>query len=128
MRPPTYDRRVDLRSYYDAHWTAVSEGEVDYSRLRLVVDNLQPGERVLDSGSGPGFLAELLAKKGVDVVATDVSAVGTRRTSERGIPAQQVDLDTEPLPFPDGAFDAVVANSNLEHLFYLSRHVRECAR
>jgi len=119
---------VDLRDYYDRHWSAIGEDEVDYSRLQLVVDALEPGERVLDSGCGPGFLAALLARHGVDVVGTDVSAVGPELTRARGIDAQQVDLDTDPLPFPDGAFDAVVANSNLEHLFFLRRHVRECAR
>jgi methionine biosynthesis protein MetW len=110
------------------HWTHVPEGGVDYSRLQMVVDALEPGERVLDSGCGPGFLAELLARHGVDVVGTDVSAVGPQRTRARGIEARQVDLDTEPLPFSDGEFDAVVANSNLEHLFYMRRHVRECLR
>ena len=54
--------------------------------------------------------------------------VGPERTRGRGIDAQQVDLDTDSLPFADGAFDAVVANSNLEHLFYMRRHVSECAR
>lgn len=119
---------VDLRDYYDNHWSHVKEGEVDYSRLRYVVEALEPGERVLDSGCGPGFLAALLADHGVDVVGTDVSSVGPARTRARGIEAQQVDLDTESLPFPDGEFDAVIANSNLEHLFYMRRHIRECAR
>lgn len=119
---------MDLRTYYDAHWTHVPEGEVDYSRLQMVVDAIGPGERVLDSGCGPGFLAELLARHGAEVVATDVSAVGPERARLRGIDARQVDLDTDPLPFPDGAFDTVVCNSNLEHLFYLRRHVAECAR
>ena len=50
-------------------------------------------------------------------------AVGPERTRARGIDAQQVDLDTDPLPFADGTFDAVIANSNLEHLFYMRRHV-----
>jgi methionine biosynthesis protein MetW len=119
---------MDLRDYYDQHWTHVPEGGVDYSRLQYVVDALEPGERVLDSGCGPGFLAALLAQHGVNVVGTDVSRVGPERTRARGIEAQQVDLDTDPLPFPDGEFDAVVANSNLEHLFYIHRHIAECTR
>jgi methionine biosynthesis protein MetW len=119
---------VDLRDYYDTHWTNVREGEVDYSRLQFVLDGLEGGERVLDSGCGPGFLAALLADNGFEVVGTDVSRVGPERTRARGIEASQVDLDTDPLPFEDGSFDAVVANSNLEHLFYLRRHVAECAR
>jgi methionine biosynthesis protein MetW len=119
---------VDLRDYYDAHWSHVPEGEVDRTRLQLVLDWLEPGERVLDSGCGPGFLAEMIARSGADVVGTDVSAVGPERTRARGVEASQVDLDTDALPFPDDSFDVVVANSNLEHLFFLSRHVRELAR
>jgi len=119
---------MELRDYYDQHWTHTPEGDVDYSRLRLVLDDLPPGSRVLDSGCGPGFLAELLDQHGIVVVGTDVSAVGPARTRARGIEAQQVDLDTDRLPFADGEFDAVIANSNLEHLFYMHRHVAECVR
>lgn len=119
---------MDLRDYYDDHWSHVAEGEVDYSRLQLVVDQIEPGQRVLDSGCGPGFLAALLRDRGAELSATDVSRVGAERTSARGIEARQVDLDTERLPFDDGTFDVVVANSNLEHLFYMRRHVAECAR
>lgn len=106
----------------------MAEGQVDYSRLKMVLAAIEPGDRVLDSGCGPGFLAELLSQHGVDVVGTEVSAVGTARTRARGIDAQQVDLDTDSLPFADGEFDVVVANSNLEHLFYMRRHVAECVR
>jgi methionine biosynthesis protein MetW len=119
---------LDLKDYYDNHWSHVPEGGVDYSRLQYVVDALKPGERVLDSGCGPGFLAQLLAENGIDVTGVDVSRVGPERTRARGIDARQVDLDTEPLPFADGEFDAVIANSNLEHLFFLRRHIQECAR
>ena len=119
---------MDLRDYYDRHWAAIREGDVDYSRLQFVIDALAPGERVLDSGCGPGFLARLLADNGIDVVGVDVSAVGPEKTRERGIEAGQVDLDTDPLPFQDGEFDAVIANSNLEHLFHMRRHVKELAR
>ena len=31
-------------------------------------------------------------------------------------------------PFEDGTFDTVIANSNLEHLFYMHRHVAELSR
>jgi methionine biosynthesis protein MetW len=119
---------VDLRDYYDNHWTHVPEGGVDYSRLQYVLDYLEPGEYVLDSGCGPGFLAGMLRDAGMNVVGTDVSRVGPERTRARGIDAQQVDLDTDPLPFADGTFDAVIANSNLEHLFYMRRHVQELVR
>ncbi len=119
---------MDLRDYYDHHWTELAEGDVDYDRLRMIVDRVQPGERVLESGCGPGFLADLLKKKGASITAVDVSHVGAERTARRGIEARQCDLDTTPLPFPDLSFDVVVCNSNLEHLFYLDRNIRECLR
>jgi len=40
---------MDLRDYYDEHWTHVPEGGVDYTRLQYVLDGLQPGERVIVS-------------------------------------------------------------------------------
>jgi methionine biosynthesis protein MetW len=119
---------LDLRDYYDEHWTHVPEGGVDYSRLQFVIDALEPGERVLDSGCGPGFLAALLRDHGCEVTCMDVSRVGPERTRARGVDARQVDLDTEPAPFDDESFDTVIANSNLEHLFYMHRHVGELSR
>jgi methionine biosynthesis protein MetW len=119
---------VDLRDYYDEHWTHVPEGGVDYTRLQFVLDALEPGEKVLDSGCGPGFLAAMLRDHGCDVTCIDVSRVGPERTRARGVTAQQVDLDTDRPPFDDGSFDTVIANSNLEHLFYMRRHVGELSR
>jgi methionine biosynthesis protein MetW len=119
---------LDLRDYYDEHWTHVPEGGVDYTRLQFVLDALEPGERVLDSGCGPGFLAALLRDHGCEVTCMDVSRVGPERTRARGVDARQVDLDTERAPFDDESFDTVIANSNLEHLFYMHRHVGELSR
>jgi methionine biosynthesis protein MetW len=120
---------VDLRDYYDDHWTHVPEGGVDFTRLQFVIDALEPGERVLDSGCGPGFLAAMLRDHGCDVTCIDVSRVGPERTRARGVEnARQVDLDTDPAPFEDGSFDTVIANSNLEHLFYMHRHIGELSR
>jgi methionine biosynthesis protein MetW len=119
---------MDLVDYYDKHWTELPEGDVDWDRLGMIVERVQPGELVLEAGCGPGFLAKLLAEKGARVIGTDVSHVGTRRTGARGIETHHVDLDTMRLPFADEHFDTVVCNSNLEHLFYLDRNVAECLR
>jgi len=119
---------MDLRDYYDRHWTDLPEGQVDYKRLSMIVDSVQAGERVLESGCGPGFLAKLLKDKGAHVVGTDVSRVGAERTARRGIETHHVDLDTTKLPFPDQSFDTVVCNSNLEHLFFLEQNLAECIR
>ena len=121
---------MDLRDYYDDHWTHVPEGQVDYSRLQIRAwMPSTPGERVLDSGCGPGFLAALLNEHGVRRRRHRRVVRRARADARAGASKpQQVDLDTDPLPFADGEFDAVVANSNLEHLFYMHRHIAECAR
>lgn len=94
----------------------------------MIIDAVPAGARALETGCGPGFLAKRLVDKGVDLQCTEVSHAGTERTRARGVRAQRVDLDVEPLPFPDAEFDYVIANSNLEHLFYIHRHVAECLR
>ena len=115
---------MDLQDYYDHHWRDLPEGEVDFDRLRMILGRVRPGDRVLEAGCGPGFLARLLKDRGADVVGTDVSRVGTERTARRGVPTHHVDLDTMRLPFPDQHFDVVICNSNLEHLFYLEDNLK----
>lgn len=119
---------MNLCDYYDQHWAELPEGQVDWNRLQMIVARVQPGERVLEAGCGPGFLAKLLKDKGASVVGTDVSRVGAERTARRGIETHHVDLDTAKLPFADQSFDTVVCNSNLEHLFYLEQNLAECLR
>jgi methionine biosynthesis protein MetW len=119
---------MDLQDYYDKHWTDLPEGQVDYKRLDMIVSRVGAGEKVLETGCGPGFLAKLLKDRGAHVIGADVSPVGVERTERRGIEAHHVDLDTTKFPFSDESFDTVVCNSNLEHLFHLEQNLAECIR
>ncbi len=70
-----------------------------------------PGQRVLDVGCGPGALtAELVSRAGPDAVsAVDPSASFAAAAAER---LPDVDIRksaAERLPFPDGTFDAALA-------------------
>ena len=72
---------------------------------------VRPGQRVLDVGCGPGALtAELVSRAGADAVsAVDPSASFAAAARER-LPGVDVRLSAaEQLPFPDGAFDAALA-------------------
>ena len=76
--------------------------------------------RVLDLGSGAGKHTLFLAKEGFKVTALDVSetAMGivTQRLAEAGIRGVKFVIhDMKDLPFPDGAFDAVVCTNVIHH-------------
>jgi len=83
---------------------------------------LQPGERVLDVGSGPGFLASTIADKvgasgqvcGVDI-SERLLAVAAAHCAHKA----WVDFrygDATKLPFPDGFFDVAVVTQVLEYV------------
>ena len=79
------------------------------------------GKRVLDLGTGTGFLAVLLALNGAQVTGVDVAEkqleVASRRAQLSGV--QQavtfLQMGAESLDFPDGAFDAMVGSFVLHH-------------
>jgi SAM-dependent methyltransferase len=72
---------------------------------------IRPGQRVLDVGCGPGALtAELVSRLGAGAVcAVEPSASFAAAVRER-LPGVDVrPSPAEQLPFPDGSFDAVMA-------------------
>src|SRR5690349_1653522 len=100
----------------------------------LALLDAQPGERVLDVGSGPGFLVASLADAvgpGGSVHGVDPSApmnalarelVGTRPW------ARIDDGDALDLPYPDGVFDAAVSTQVYEYVADLPRALAELHR
>jgi arsenite methyltransferase len=94
----------------------------------------QPGERVLDVGSGPGFLVASLADAvgaGGAVHGLDPSA--PMNTVARGLletrPWATIDAgDAVELPYPDGAFDAAVSTQVYEYVSDLPRALSELRR
>ena len=118
---------MDLAAYYDAYWRQADD-TFDHERLDLLLSRVEPGEHVLEVDCGPGVLARKMMDKGAIVQGTDVSIVAVERARAKGIPAQRVNVDVEPLPFPDGTFDTVVSNSMIEHRFDHERALDECVR
>ncbi len=118
---------MDLSDYYDQYWR-VHGDNFDVSRLQLIADRIKPGDDVLEVDCGPGVLAAMMVARGATVQGTDLSRVAVERAREKGIPCQQVDLDTEPLPFPDASFSTVVSNSAIEHRFFSEKSLAECLR
>ncbi|MGF1429835.1 class I SAM-dependent methyltransferase [Kitasatospora sp. LaBMicrA B282] len=74
------------------------------------------GTRVLDVGTGPGTVAAAALARGAEVVAVDAepSMVALAAAHAPGAEVRQAVLPE--LPFPDGAFDAAVANFVVNHV------------
>jgi SAM-dependent methyltransferase len=82
---------------------------------------LPPG-RVLDAPCGDGTLARELSARGWRVCGADIAPVPID-----GVTSLRLDLD-QPLPFSDGAFDAVVSLEGIEHLLSPARCLAELCR
>src|SRR5438094_10076790 len=94
--------------------------------LRLLEDET-PG-RLLDVGCAGGELAALLATRGWRVQGAEAEPALVEAARARGVEARSVDLDRAPLPWPAGAFDAVVAAEVLEHVVDTNHLLAEIAR
>jgi arsenite methyltransferase len=106
-------------------------------RQTLSVLALQPGERVLDIGAGPGLLvaemAEAVGQSG-RVTGLEISdsmlALGRRRCAESPIRERVafVKADAVALPFPDGMFDVAVSTQVYEYVADLKAALAELHR
>jgi SAM-dependent methyltransferase len=89
------------------------------------------GQRVLDFGCGHGMAAVLLARRGAEVTAFDLSpgylAEARARARANGVTIDLIQADGERLPFADESFDRIWGNAILHHLD-LRRTARELLR
>jgi ubiquinone/menaquinone biosynthesis C-methylase UbiE len=96
---------------YDGRWRKVTDAMVQ-------TYGIKPGMRVLDIGSGKGFLLHdfLETCPGIEVSGIDISAYGVEHTMESVKPFCQVG-SAEKLPYPDKHFDLVVSINTLHNLY-----------
>ncbi len=101
-----------------------------YRRQALLRAGLQPGMRVLDTGSGTGVVAAQAQKivgSGGRVVALDPSLGMLSHAAKRGV-RRRVRAVAETLPFPDGRFDLLSMGYALRHVVDLRATFQEYRR
>ncbi len=109
------------------------KGKYDYlygdaARKELLVELIGRDHDVLEVGCRAGNLTQHFAP-GNRVTGVDVDREALELFQQRlGAPAHWIDVDSESLPFPDGAFDVVVFSEVMEHVRFPQTALREIAR
>ena len=130
---------MSSRSFHDfeqAGWESVAlEYEQAFGSLTIqsigpLLDAAGVGAktRVLDVGSGPGYVAAAALGRGAQVTGIDFSGAMIALARQRNPDIDFRRGDAEALPFPDKRFDAVVMNFSLLHLERPEQALREAHR
>jgi methionine biosynthesis protein MetW len=86
--------------------------------IESLLGGLRPANTLLDIGcwDGSRTLSRGRALGADRLLGVEVYDEPAAEAVERGIEVARIDLESEPLPFPDGSVDVVVCNQVLEHL------------
>ena len=120
------DRRINYGGYryMPGRWIKVAQAMADHYGIKA-------GDKILDVGSGKGFLLYdfTLAVPGVEVYGVDVSQYGIDNSKEE-IRDRLQNASATKLPFPDGHFDFVYSINTLHnlHCYDLDQALREMQR
>jgi SAM-dependent methyltransferase len=124
------DGAATFRTPADAYDRHIGRYGGELARALIGAAGLQPGDRVLDVGCGPGALTrELVALLAADqVAAVDPSAPFAKACAER-LPGVRVEVGAaESLPFADAEFDAALAQLVVNFMSDAAAGVREMRR
>ena len=96
-----------------AETTAPKADADDQPALVELLKAVEPGSRLLEIGSGPGWDADWLEERGLAVRRTDGAASFVQFQASRGRRAERLDVIVDPL---GGPYDGVVALHVLQHV------------
>jgi SAM-dependent methyltransferase len=107
----------------------------DAALLELMLEGSRvgPRSRVLDVACGPGIVTCAFAQRAASATGLDLVETMLERAAERAASlglenVEWVHGDVDALPWPEGAFDAVVSRFSLHHLEAPELALREMAR
>jgi arsenite methyltransferase len=114
----------------------ITDDVVAQRRITLEALALQPGERVLDIGSGPGLLTLDMGAAvgadgrvcGVDPSESMVAMASAREPADGSAPLEFIAGDAYALPFPDESFDAAVSTQVYEYVQDMPAALAEARR
>jgi len=108
-----------LKAKHAAMWASgsypavVEEAVAPLGTVLVEAVDVQRGQRVLDVAAGTGTSAIPAARRGAEVVATDLTPelldVGRAAASAEGLQLTWETADAEALPYDDAAFDVVMS-------------------
>lgn len=112
-------------------WTGYLRKSADrYLEILSFLNEEDRGARILEIGSFPGHFTVVLKRLGYNVAGVDLDpGRGGAFWEKHGLDVRRTDIEQEPLPFPDGAFDVVLFTETIEHLRLNPLHaLREIVR
>jgi ubiquinone/menaquinone biosynthesis C-methylase UbiE len=96
---------------------------------RLGMFGLQPSDRILDLGCGDGLDMQILKEKGYNnIMGVDISPTLVKLATVNNPGVRVVRASADKLPFKNGCFDVVVADSMVYHLAGNTTAIREIRR
>ena len=115
--------------WWQEGFTEGADAEYEEQILPLARECLAGAARVLDVGTGEGQIARLVARDGARlVVGVDPTIAQLQVAHDRGGGPCYARANGDALPFPDGAFDAVVVCLVFEHITDHEPAIAEIAR
>ncbi len=89
------------------------------ARGEAIADRLGDEGPILEVGCGTGGLLVAASRRGLEITGADIAArwlvVARRRLDDHGLAVPLVAASADRLPWPDGSFATVVADSVIEH-------------
>ncbi len=113
--------KADAETFDYFHVDNVAIREEERRRIQILSHSMKfkMGERLLDAGSGGGWVSRTYLKRGVFVCCLDIShknLLEIRRRYDAGNQGGYVVADLYKLPFKKNAFDGATSNDVFEHL------------